>query len=42
MIVAKYLNTLAIDYGCRPSELVRGSHADLSFDVMVKMKAEAK
>jgi len=42
MTVCKVLDGIAQTYHCRPSELVSGDHAALSFDVAVRMKASAE
>jgi len=42
MTVCKVLDGIAQTYHCRPSDLVAGGHASLSFDVAVRMKASAK
>jgi hypothetical protein len=42
MILAKLLDAMSIDYGCRPSDLVSGGLGALSFDVAVRQKARAE
>ena len=42
MMVCKILDGMAVDYGCRPSDLVRGRLVDLAFDIAVKGKARAE
>ena len=42
MTTCKVLDALAQTYGCRPSELVSGGQAELSFDAVVRVKASAE
>lgn len=42
MTLCQFLNAVAIDYGCRPSDLVRGGLADVAFDIAVHERALAK
>ena len=42
MILCQALDLMAVDYGCRPCDLVRGGLADLAFDVAVRERARAK
>ena len=42
MMLCKLLDAMAIDYVCRPSDLVSGGLAAVSFDVAVRQKARAE
>lgn len=42
MTMCKLLDSMALDYGCRPCDLVRGGQAGLAFDVAVRERARAE